>query len=161
MLFSPVDMAPRPGNGSASMRVAVIVASIHRGEEIRQLLYHLARQSKQPSSIVLSVELKSDLPDDLDQRIQILMGPKGLTAQRNRGLELVLNTSDIIIFFDDDFLPADNTLEKISALFQENSDIIGATGRVLRDGVKLGGLSYEEALSALESHHHNESETEI
>ena len=161
MPFSPVDMFPGPGNGPASMRIAVIVASIRRSEEIYQLLYHLARQSKQPSSIILSVERKSDLPDHLDPRVQIVMGPKGLTAQRNRGLELALDTSDIIIFFDDDFLPTDNTLDKISVLFYENSDIIGATGRVLRDGVKLGGLSYEEAIATLESHTHHLTEPEI
>jgi glycosyltransferase involved in cell wall biosynthesis len=161
MPFSPIGFVSETENGFAPMRVAVIVASIRRGEEIGQLLHHLTCQSKQPSSIILSVERNSDLPDGLDPGIQVLMGPKGLTAQRNRGLELALKTSDIIIFFDDDFLPADDTLEKVTTLFQENRDIIAATGNVVRDGVKLGGMSYEDAVLALEDHHHKTSETEI
>jgi GT2 family glycosyltransferase len=100
------------------MNIAVIVASIRRREEIAQLLRHLARQTKQPSSIVLSVERETDLPSPIDPNIQILMGPKGLTGQRNRGLEYALKTCDIIVFFDDDFLPSDDALKNIAALFE-------------------------------------------
>ncbi len=134
------------------MKVAVIIASIRRREEISQLLRHLARQTKQPDAIILSVEQKSDLPDSLDPRVQIVMGPKGLTGQRNRGLEKALKRCDIAVFFDDDFLPSDDALANISDLFENNSDIIAATGYVIRDGVTSGGISYDEALSTLKRH---------
>ena len=134
------------------MDIAVIIASIRRSEEIGQLLRHLARQSKPPAEIVLSVEQPSDLPPTLDPNLKIVMGPKGLTGQRNRGLEQVLGTHEIIVFFDDDFIPSNDALENISKLFEQNEDITAATGQVIRDGVTTGGISYREALSILDRH---------
>jgi GT2 family glycosyltransferase len=135
-----------------TMRLAVIVASIRRAEEIEQLLQHLARQTILPSAIVLSVEKPSDAPARIEPHVQLIMGPKGLTGQRNRGLDLTLDDADIVVFFDDDFVPADDAVANIIRLFELNPDVIGATGEVLRDGVKQGGLSYEDAVLALEAH---------
>jgi glycosyltransferase involved in cell wall biosynthesis len=131
------------------VRLAVVVASIGRGEEIGQLLENLSRQSVQPCAIVLSVERESDLPESFGPDIQIVMGPRGLTAQRNRGMEKLLGQSDIIVFFDDDFLPAEHAIADIIAFFEQNPEVIGATGNVLRDGVKQGGLSYADAVQTL------------
>lgn len=128
------------------LRVCVIVASICRGEEIGQLLDHLSFQTRPPSSIILSVECQRDLPEKLDPHIEIVMGPRGLTAQRNRGLTRAIGQSDIIVFFDDDFVPCRDALENIAELFKYNDDIVGATGTVLRDGVKHGGLAHVEAV---------------
>jgi GT2 family glycosyltransferase len=129
------------------MNVAVIVASVSRREEIGQLLAQLARQTLQPSKIVLSVERPEDLPPVLGPHVQVVMGRKGLTAQRNRGLDAVQGSADVVVFFDDDFLPAPTALEGTARLFARHPDIAGATGLVLRDGVKQGGIPYEAALA--------------
>ncbi len=131
------------------MKIAVIVASVNRGAEIGQLLAQLDRQSLPPSAIILSVEKPEDLPVPLDPAVQVVMGRKGLTAQRNRGLELALPASDAVVFFDDDFLPGETALAGMAALFESEPDIAGATGFVIKDGINLGGLSYEEAMEAL------------
>lgn len=78
-------------------------------------------------------------------------GTKGLTRQRNRALDVALPCSDIIVFFDDDFLPEDTTLEGIRDLFCTHTEIVGATGVVLADGVTSGGLSPERARAILEA----------
>jgi Glycosyl transferase family 2 len=150
--FSAQEAPVAVATGRTEVRLAVIVASVSRSEEIGQLLFHLERQSQKPSSIVLSVERQSDLPEMMDPGIQVVLGPRGLTAQRNRGMERVLKNSDIIVFFDDDFVPANDAVEKIIEFFEKNKDIIGATGKVLRDGIKLGGLTYDQAILALEAH---------
>jgi GT2 family glycosyltransferase len=129
------------------VNVAVIVASVNRGEEIGQLLVQLALQTLQPVKIILSVERTEDLPASLGPHVQVVMGRKGLTAQRNRGLDALQGAADVVIFYDDDFLPTSTALEGVTRLFAKYPDIVGATGLVLRDGVKQGGIPYDAALA--------------
>jgi len=135
-----------PPPGARIERIAVIVASIGRADEIGQLLAALARQILQPSHIVLSVVSQADLPSALPPGVVVLMGQPGLTLQRNRGLEHVLGQCDAVVFYDDDFLPAKNALQGIAQFFESSPEIVGGSGLVLRDGVTGGGLNYEEAL---------------
>lgn len=144
------------------MKVAVIVASTNRGAEVGQLLRQLSRQSVKPCAVILSVTSDNDLPEDIADieahstcpdagcgRLFIIHGSKGLTSQRNRGLELALPMSDVVLFLDDDFLPARDTIFRVAKLFAENARIVGATGMVIRDGVTTGGLNYDDAMVAL------------
>jgi GT2 family glycosyltransferase len=128
------------------MRIAVVVASLNRAEEIGQLIVALRAQTLQPSAIVLSVVSTTDLPPDLPPDVEIVMGTPGLAAQRNRGMELVLERSDAVVFFDDDFIPTKDALNGISRFFTTFPDAVGGTGLVLHDGVKEGGISYEAAI---------------
>ncbi len=144
------------------MKIAVIVASINRAEEVGQLLHHLSRQTVPPAQIILSVESAADVPNlDLrvanamarwQSRITVVTGPRGLPRQRNRGLAAVLDGIDLALFYDDDFLPTPTALAGIARLFALHPEIAGATGLVLRDGVGCGGLDYKTACAALDSH---------
>ena len=80
------------------MNVAVIVASVNRGEEVGQLLAQLNRQTLRPAKIILSVERKEDLPGVVDPLAQVIMGRRGLTAQRNRGLDALQDAADVVVF---------------------------------------------------------------
>lgn len=131
------------------MRIAVVVASVNRPEEIRELLFSLKRQSLQPSAIVLSVASNTDLPDDLPPDVEVVLGTPGLTKQRNRGLEKIAGRCDAMVFFDDDFIPTKNALDGIEKLFETCPDVVGCTGLVLRDGVRDGGISYKSALDVI------------
>jgi GT2 family glycosyltransferase len=144
----PVDSAVP---GACIERIAVIVASVGRAEEIGQLLTALARQSLPPSHIVLSVASPADLPPALPPGVVVLMGQAGLTLQRNRGLDHVLGQCDAVIFYDDDFLPAASALLGIKQFFESSPDIVGGSGLVLADGVTGGGLGYDAALRILEN----------
>jgi len=134
------------------MNIAVVVASKDRAEEIGQLLHSLERQSLQPSAVILSVEKMADLPSDLPKNVQVIVGPCGSSAQRNRGLELAVTNCDAVVFFDDDFLPTKDSLFGISRLFELYPDIVCATGVVLHDGVKEGGFGYDAAVKLLHSY---------
>lgn len=129
------------------MDIAVIVASTGRAAEIGDLLFCLARQTKQPSAIILSVASPSDVPAGIGGNVRVIVGNKGLTAQRNRGLEAVRPGCDIAIFYDDDFVPAKNSLAGIEKLFETAPEIASATGSVLLDGVKQGGISFQDAFA--------------
>jgi len=149
---APLQDVTQPELAPGRAKVAVVVASVGRSSEIGQLLHHLSRQSLQPCAIVLSVAGDSDLPPVVPRGVDVIIGPKGLTRQRNRGLNKVLPDCDIVVFFDDDFVPEDAALAQLAQLFLDNPDIVGATGLVLRDGVKQGGLAYEDAVAALAAH---------
>jgi GT2 family glycosyltransferase len=137
------------------MKIAIAVASIRRPEEIGQLLSRLARQTLKPAQIILSLEVRADAPADLPAGLDIILGPKGLTTQRNRAIDAVRADCDIVVFFDDDYLPCDDALAGIARIFGTDDAIAGATGQVLRDGITLGGLSHEEALACLAAYQAN------
>ena len=138
------------------MRLAVVIASLGRPLEVSQLIARLERQTSPADLVALSVESAADLPDQVPGYAKIAMGPRGLTAQRNRGIELVKDASDIIVFFDDDYLPSDQALAGVRALFTQRPDVAAATGRLLSDGVKTGGIAYEAAIQALEQYDRSE-----
>jgi len=156
------------------MRIAVVIATLGRPEEVGQLLERLNRQTLAPTTVILSVETTRDLPHRFADTVHVIMGPPGLPAQRNRGLNLLLSEIDdvrgiggspgssvqrnraidlvqrdceLIAFFDDDFVPSDRALEGMAALFRDNPAVVGATGWVLQDGVTSGGIDYDEALA--------------
>jgi GT2 family glycosyltransferase len=137
------------------LKIAIAVASIKRPDEIGQLLSQLEHQTLQPAQIILSLERRADAPADLPAGTEIILGAKGLTAQRNRALAAVRQDCDIVVFFDDDYLPCDDALAGLSQLFSRHSDIAGATGRVLQDGITRGGLSYETALECIAAYRAN------
>jgi hypothetical protein len=141
----------------SELKIALAVASIRRPEEIGQLLSQLEHQTLQPAQIILSLERRADAPAALPVAADIILGSKGLTAQRNRALDAVHPDCDVVVFFDDDYLPCDDALAGISALFSSCGDIAGATGSVLQDGIKHGGLSYESALDCLVEYRANPS----
>ncbi len=137
------------------MKIAIAVASIKRSEEIGQLLAQLERQTHAPAQIILSLEQREDAPADLAPGFDIILGPKGLTSQRNRALDAVRPDCEVVVFFDDDFLPCDDALAGISNIFAIDDAIVGASGRVLEDGITYGGLSYEDALACLAAYDAN------
>ncbi len=137
------------------MKIAVAVASIRRPEEIGQLLSRLERQTLRPAQIILSLETRADAPAELPAGLDLILGSKGLTSQRNRALDAVRADCNLVVFFDDDYLPCDDALAGIAKIFETDGAIAGATGRVLRDGITHGGLSYQDALDCLIAYHAN------
>ena len=68
-----------------------------------------------------------------------------MTAQRNRGLAQIAGRAEVAAFFDDDFAPAESWLEQCAAIFFREPKVAGANGIVVRDGVKGGPISWQEA----------------
>jgi GT2 family glycosyltransferase len=138
-----------PASFANAQRIAVVIASKGRPLEISYVLQALARQTLPPSAIVLSVVTAADLPDQLATDIKTLFGTAGSSVQRNRGIDEVLPDSDIIVFFDDDFIPADNAIAGLADFFTAHPQITGACGFVIADGVTCGGLSLADAMAKL------------
>jgi hypothetical protein len=80
----------------------------------------------------------------------ITWGSRGLTAQRNAILAQ-LHEFDVVVFFDDDFLPEESYLREVERAFETNAMLVVATGVLLADGAQSAGLSVAEGLVALDS----------
>jgi GT2 family glycosyltransferase len=135
----------------AHARVAVIIASAGRAECIANVMRDLRRQTLAPARIVLSVTGARDLPPaHMRQGAEVVMAQRGLPAQRNAGLDhlsqdCVGQDCDIVVFFDDDFVPSRHAIAGIAALFGEHPALAGATGLVLADGIKTPGIPHTRA----------------
>ena len=77
-----------------------------------------------------------------------MLGPRGLTCQRNAILEQVRDF-DVVVFFDDDFLPTPSYLQVVERVFATQDDVVMVTGLVIADGIIGPGLSLEDARSWL------------
>ena len=137
---------------SQPLRLAVVTASLGRPGELTELQDALAAQTTPPALWVLSLESMQDAPESLTPGAEVILGSRGLCAQRNRGIEAVKRRADIVVFFDDDFIPSRYALEGIAALFAFNPDVVGATGHVLADGITRGGLTIEVAKQILSAY---------
>ena len=138
--------------------IAVIVATLRRPELIGPILDRLGRQTRKPDWVLLCGHEPSDVPDEVEARLQplpyrcqALFGELGLTKQRNNGLAWLRDNTDMfarrgmVVFFDDDFVMREDWLEAAQAEFDSDSGLAGLDGVVLADGVHKGGHSLAAA----------------
>lgn len=128
-----------------SVRLYVVVPTIGRADIARRTIATLTGQSRPPDSVLVVAVTPADVTglDTLPLPLDIVFAPKGLCSQRNRALALLRDRADLIVFFDDDFIAAPNYLEEAERLFERESDLVGACGRMIADGVSGPGISFE------------------
>ena len=133
--------------GSPHTAIAVVIATMGRPDIVAGTIKRiLGRQTLQPALILVSCTKLEDAGDLAEfPEVTILIGPAGLAAQRNTALSHLPESIEIIVFFDDDFVPAANWLNLAARVFNTDRGIIGFTGEVISDGIKGPGLSFEEA----------------
>lgn len=129
----------------------MIVATVGRAALTRATVDRLAEQTRPPDGVLVIGVSEADVAGVADARAapEILLAPRGSCAQRNHGLDRVEGRADIVVFFDDDFLPAADYLEQIERLFADQPRIAGVTGDLIADGVKGVGITFDEALALL------------
>jgi GT2 family glycosyltransferase len=132
-----------------SQRLCVIVASIGRAGLLAETVANLSRQTRRPDHVLVV----SVTPDDVlgvaaitALPVEVIFADKGLPIQRNAGLLHMQDKADVIAFFDDDFVPAPDYLERLDHLFSTRPEVVGATGRVIADGIKSRGISFTQSL---------------
>ena len=135
-------------------KIVVAVATLGRPDDVGELLEALSEQTRQPDHIVLSVtDLQNDLPDPgIYQKAEVLIGSKGLCAQRNRVLDHNQAQYDFLVFFDDDYLPSRTTIEDIVSFFEAHPDVVGMSGKLLADDILGPGLSKLDATELIKTH---------
>jgi GT2 family glycosyltransferase len=135
------------------MRAAVVIATKGRPRAIAQLLRLLERQTLRPSVVIVSATGRADVESDLltPLNVEYAFGSAGTCTQRNRGLNLIRSACDIVIFFDDDFVPSPHWIEQCARLFESEASVVGATGLLLRDGAQMDEVSWEEATRLIDA----------
>jgi glycosyltransferase involved in cell wall biosynthesis len=123
--------------------IVVAIATKGRAKLVADLANSLFDQTLKPRRVIIVASSEADiehLPITNDQII-VRFGFDGLTRQRNIALSLLDHDDDVIVFFDDDFIPSRHWLCSTRDIFQTNTDLVGLTGRVLMDGINSVGLS--------------------
>lgn len=138
----------------ASLIAYIVIATKGRGEELKVLSHYLSHQTVAPERIIFVGTEESDFgglkSTNNNSSMEYLLSPiAGSSRQRNIGLERVLeihgnNDNFIILYFDDDFRPKPNWVERALECFSQQ-DIAGLTGQVLADGIHGLGVSEEDA----------------
>lgn len=143
-----------------SVAPLVVVATRGRPAEIARLLASLTCQTRLPQLTVVVGADATDLPERPSPglRVDYLIAPgPGSTRQRNLGLahlrrlQLLTPPGRTVVFFDDDFRPAPDWLERAEDAFATTPALVGLTGLVLGDGVGNGGLSETQATDLIEA----------
>lgn len=132
--------------------IAVVVASLGRPVALRLLLERLARQSYPAHRIILSLESTDDAPDlvGMSLPLEVIYGPRGSSAQRNRALDLIGPETAIVAIFDDDYVPSDYCLDGIARAFAAFPHASGLGGVLLADGAKNEGIAAADAVAMVE-----------
>lgn len=152
-----VELMTRPPVRSARDRqlpkIAVVVATRGRPQVVTAMLNHLLEtQTLKPAATIVSCVAREDAGELVNRpTVRIVTGRPGLTAQRNAALAALPSGIDVVVFFDDDFVADPNWLAVAATTFRDEAQVVALTGRVLVDGIKGPGLSFDDALRFLET----------
>ncbi|UXN59206.1 glycosyltransferase family 2 protein [Phyllobacterium zundukense] len=134
------------------LRIAVGIATAGRPAILLETIDYLAGLPNRPERIIVCVPDVDDAAGLGDRRdVELIVGSRGLTCQRNRILRAAVPDTDILIFLDDDFIPAANFISRMETVFARQPDVTIATGEVLADGIRGGGLTMSDALEIIET----------
>jgi GT2 family glycosyltransferase len=130
------------------LKIAVGIPTVGRAPTLREMLAELSRQTRQPDRVIVCATKPADVEGVVSDAVSILLAKPGLATQRNA----VINANgdaDIVVFFDDDFLPHPAYLAAIERHMTADPRIVVATGRVLADGIGGPGLSTAQGLAIM------------
>ena len=137
------------------MRIAVIIATTGRAELLGNTVARLARQTRLPDRVIVAGVTPADtanLADAAPLAVEVITAARGLPRQRNAGLRHLAGGADVVVFFDDDFVPANDYLAVLEQQFSTRPNLVGATAVLLADGIKTRGISFAEAAAMVERH---------
>lgn len=134
------------------MRIVVAIASLGRAETLKKVVDRLGDQTRQPDDLILSVTGSQDVVGLEYMRLMphVIFAPKGLCIQRNAVLNIISGKADVVVFFDDDFVPANDYLEQVEKIFEESPDIVGITGDLVDDGIHGEPIGFDDAVRRLD-----------
>jgi GT2 family glycosyltransferase len=109
--------------------ISVVLVSKGRPEILGEGLKGLRDQTLAPAKIVVVVPTERDLPDNaMRTGVEIIVGPNGLTCQRNAGIRAIAATTPYVAFFDDDFEPRADYLERAVAFLDGDRSVVALSG---------------------------------
>ena len=143
-------------NGSNLERtpISAVIASKGRPDLVRETIESLQQQTLKPKEIIVVVPSMEDLPaKQWGDEVQYIIGPLGLTSQRNKGIEAIPATVPYVGYFDDDFELKADYLEQAVAFMNANVSVMGISGHLLASG----GITRQEAKKLIASYRPEEN----
>lgn len=135
-----------------SLKITIGIPTIGRAPVLRAVLSELGRQSRPADNIIVCGTKSADVEGAADavDGVKVVLHRPGLPHQRNALIAAAAN-SDIVVFFDDDFLPDSGYLAAIERHMANDEHISVATGFVLADGISGPGFTIAEGQALLRS----------
>lgn len=129
-------------------RTAVVVATRGRPEVVAATVRHLlSQQTYTPDAVIISCVHLGDAGELVnDNGVTVVTGPPGLAAQRNTALLHLPPSTEIVAFFDDDFIADKDWLRAAAETFRDESQVIGFTGRLVADGINGAAIAFDEGI---------------
>jgi GT2 family glycosyltransferase len=133
------------------MRIAIGIATRQRAAILAEVLVEIGRQTRAPDRIIVCHVAPEDVAGlpAAHPGVAFLRAEAGLPRQRNAILEAAPPDCDLVLFLDDDFLPAPGYLAALEAVMRARPNAVVATGRVIADGAKGPGITVEEGRAIL------------
>lgn len=152
LIREPAARLPTSMIAAPKTRITTVIATRGRPEIVAATVKHLlATQTLKPVATLVSCIDAGDAGDlAAHDEVTIVTGPAGLAAQRNTALARLPEETEIVVFFDDDFVAHENWLSVAAQSFRDETGIAGFTGRVVADGATGPGIGFEEALRLVE-----------
>jgi GT2 family glycosyltransferase len=131
-------------------RIAIGIATRGRAAVLREVLDDIRRQTRRADRIVVCHVTPDDVAGIAEAHpdVTLMTATAGLPRQRNAIIDAV-DDCDLLLFLDDDFLPAPEYLAILAKVFDARRDMVVATGHVLADGAKGPGITAEEGRALL------------
>ncbi|MEL4357781.1 MULTISPECIES: glycosyltransferase family 2 protein [unclassified Luteococcus] len=141
---------------STHMKVGAVVPSVNRPDALARVVRALRHQTQPLDQLVISVPDLRGIPEEVqhDAGVQLVVGSRGASAQRNAGVAALRPEIDVVVFLDDDSVPREDYVEAVAQAFAQAPDVVALTGRMARDGAaEHRELSEEELTAALVDSH--------
>jgi GT2 family glycosyltransferase len=119
------------------MKWSVIICTHQRPASLWRLLESIAQQNTLPDEVLI---IDGSVQDTTEKRLKDANMPfamryhrvpahaRGLTLQRNIGIQMAEKSSDILAFLDDDLELLPNYFSRLNAAFLANPEVIGIGG---------------------------------
>jgi glycosyltransferase involved in cell wall biosynthesis len=125
------------------LNIVVGIPTINRAAVLRETLAQIAAQTRAPNRVIVCATKSGDV-EGVGQNSEILFGPSaGASSQRNAIIHAARG-ADVIVFFDDDFLPEPRYLAAIERHMLDNPQTVVVTGKVLADGINGPGFQPDQ-----------------
>lgn len=123
------------------MKFSLIICTYMRPQSVLQLLQSVQEQTLYPDEILIidgsmNQETEHILSENQFQHLHYFAVPpehRGLTQQRNYGIERIGTMMEVVCFLDDDTVLEPNYFEAIILTFEGNSNITGVGGVALNE----------------------------
>ena len=123
------------------MRCSLIICTYMRPQSVLQLLQSVHRQTLHPDEIIIvdgstNRETEKLLQENQFENLRYFLVSqnfRGLTKQRNFGIDRTSNGTDVVCFLDDDVILKNDYFEQLLCTYQEYPEALGVGGFIIDD----------------------------